>query len=212
MREDPAFSMDRFHFHISARHGGSDILRLADRADAIYLSTLTNFLLDFIDRTLPIGSTSAGICKPVALLLGLGSFDADKENGYWRHFFDSKSLTAAELKEAIEGLLVRRNQAVDAAGDWDSVRASLPPPKEEAEPEPRSYWAPRPSAEMKKTPPNPFKDPSLDTKDDYTISHRPEDVQALLARSKTQWRISHEIYKLKELKEVGVARAGVQAR
>ena len=45
-REDKAFSADRFHQ--PARHGGSGILRLADRADTIYVSTLTDcFFLIF---------------------------------------------------------------------------------------------------------------------------------------------------------------------
>ena len=43
-REDHSFSADRFHQ--PARHGGSGILRLADRADTIYVCVQLGFTQD----------------------------------------------------------------------------------------------------------------------------------------------------------------------
>ena len=114
-----------------------------------------------------------------------------------RRFFDSESSIAAELKQAIERLLERRSKAVEAAGGWGLIKASLPSSEEEEEPEPRLPGAPR-AGRGKKAPPNPFAASPLATKDDYTIPRRPEDIEALPG-SKTQRRISHEFYKLREL-------------
>ena len=191
-RLDVHFSSERIH--LPARHGGSGILRLKDRADAIYASTLSDCLPDFIDRTIENDQVQAGICTFAAPLLGVGSFDGGKKEGFWSHFFASKSRAAAELKGALERLLDRRSRTVEAAGGWDAVKASMSGQKE---PDRDLETEETARGRKKRAPDNPIDSP-LGSSDDFTVPRLPEDIEATPG-SKMQRRISHEFYQLKEL-------------
>ena len=95
-----------------ARHCGTGVLRLQDRADAIFVSTLLDCLPAFIDRITEKGGVIPGICTITEPVFGKGAFD-DGRAAPWATFFGENpattdgevSTTARELKAAIERLI-----------------------------------------------------------------------------------------------------------